>query len=125
MDKPKEIIFLQAYDDDGTLLTQFDEAATWCEDEIEKSDVVYVRGDIVEEIIAAIAEWERAKEERYNWKPIPGQAPPPHLIDNAREANKLLTQAMRTYTALLTTACRPTLGYAASQMSDGSEPQSG
>lgn len=55
--------------------------------------------EVAEQMAEAIREWNRAKREREEWKPIPGMVPPAKYLDNARNANILLTKALKEYEA--------------------------
>jgi hypothetical protein len=55
--------------------------------------------EVSEQMAEAIREWNRAKREREEWKPIPGMVPPAKYLDNARKANVLLTKALEEYEA--------------------------
>lgn len=55
--------------------------------------------EIAEQMAEAIREWNRAKREREEWKPVPGMVPPAKYLDNARNANILLAKALEEYEA--------------------------
>ena len=53
--------------------------------------------EIAEQMAEAIREWNRAKQERESWKPVPGQTPPVGILGSAKTANAMLTQALEEY----------------------------
>jgi hypothetical protein len=53
--------------------------------------------EIAENMAAAIREWNRAKQERESWKPVPGQVPPIGILGSAKKANAMLTRALEEY----------------------------
>ena len=55
--------------------------------------------EIAEQMAVAIREWNRAKREREEWRPVPGMVPPDKYLNNAKKANILLTQALEEYEA--------------------------
>lgn len=55
--------------------------------------------DVAQKMAEAIMEWNRAKREREEWKPVPGMVPPAKYLDNARKANVLLAHALEEYEA--------------------------
>lgn len=60
------------------------------------SETIYT---VAEKMAEAIREWNRAKREREEWKPVPGMVPPDKYLNNAKKANVLLTQALEEYEA--------------------------
>lgn len=55
--------------------------------------------EVAEQMAEAIREWNRAKREREEWRPVPGMVPPDKYLNNAKKANVLLTQALEEYEA--------------------------
>lgn len=55
--------------------------------------------DVAHKMAEAIMEWNRARREREEWKPVPGMVPPAKYLDNARRANVLLANALEEYEA--------------------------
>lgn len=53
--------------------------------------------EIAEQMADAINEWNLAKHERQEWKPVLGETPPAKYLDNARKANVLLAKALEDY----------------------------
>lgn len=68
------------------------------------SDKTFV--EIVEQMAEAIREWNRAKREREEWKPVPGMVPPEKYLNNARKANVLLASALEDYETFISRPCR-------------------
>jgi formate dehydrogenase maturation protein FdhE len=52
---------------------------------------------LINHMAEAIREWNRAKSEREQWRPVVGQMPPSSLLDNAKKANEMLTKALEDY----------------------------
>lgn len=50
MPKIPEVIYLQWFDEDG----KPDEEVTWCQDEINDSDIAYIRKDVVTEGLTCV-----------------------------------------------------------------------
>ena len=46
MEKPEEIIWLQAYDEEDELLSPAEHEVTWCVDMINNNDEPYLRADV-------------------------------------------------------------------------------
>ncbi len=55
--------------------------------------------EVAEKMAEVIREWNRAKREREEWRPVPGMVPPDKYLNNAKKANVLLTQALEEYEA--------------------------
>lgn len=55
--------------------------------------------EVSEQMAEAIREWNRAKHEREEWRPVPGMVPPDKYLNNAKKANVLLTKALEEYEA--------------------------
>ena len=56
--------------------------------------------EIAERMANAIREWNRAKQEREQWRPVIGQVPPVGILGSAKKANQMLTDALNEYDAL-------------------------
>jgi hypothetical protein len=55
--------------------------------------------EIAFQMAEAIREWNRAKREREEWKPVVGQVPPIGILGSAKKANAMLSKALEDYEA--------------------------
>jgi hypothetical protein len=62
MNKLPDVIYLQAYDEEGNLLSELDDEMTWCQDKINDTDVEYIRKDLVDKFLNSIYMGEEKNE---------------------------------------------------------------